>query len=60
MILATTLGVFLGVIAAVKKDTWWTLLHFASVLGIFRAIFFYGNRDCLSVRFCMSHYTGLI
>jgi peptide/nickel transport system permease protein len=60
MILATTLGIFLGVIAAVKKDTWMdTSAIFASVLGISAPSFFMGIVIAYLFGFVLSHYTGL-
>jgi len=60
MILATVVGVFLGVIAAVKKDTWMdTSAIFASVLGISAPSFFMGIVIAYLFGFVLSHYTGL-
>src|SRR5882724_7698736 len=60
IIIATTLGVFLGVIAAVKKDTWMdTSAIFASVLGISAPSFFMGIVIAYLFGFVLSHYTGL-
>ena len=45
MIFATIIGVLLGVLAAVKQNTWMdTSSVFASVIGISAPSFFYGDR----------------
>jgi peptide/nickel transport system permease protein len=60
MIIATILGILLGVIAAVKKDTWMdTSAIFASVLGISAPSFFMGIVIAYLFGFVLSHYTGL-
>jgi peptide/nickel transport system permease protein len=60
MILATTLGVLLGVLAAVKKDSWMdTSAIFTSVLGISAPSFFMGIVIAYLFGFVLSHFTGL-
>jgi peptide/nickel transport system permease protein len=60
MILATVLGVFLGVIAAVKKDTWMdTTAVFTSIIGISAPSFFMGIVIAYLFGFVLSNYTGL-
>jgi peptide/nickel transport system permease protein len=60
MIIATVLGILLGVIAAVKKDTWMdTSAIFASVLGISAPSFFMGIVIAYLFGFVLSRYTGL-
>jgi peptide/nickel transport system permease protein len=60
MLLATTLGIALGVLAAVKKDTWMdTSAVFASVLGISAPSFFMGIVIAYLFGFVLSDYTGL-
>ena len=60
MIIATVLGILLGVIAAVKKDTWMdTSAIFASVLGISAPSFFMGIVIAYLFGFVLSQYTGL-
>lgn len=60
MIIATLLGVFLGVIAAVKKDTWMdTTAIFTSILGISAPSFFMGIIIAYFFGYVWSHYTGL-
>ena len=60
MLIATVVGIFLGVIAAVKKNTWMdTSAIFASVLGISAPSFFIGIVIAYLFGFVLSHYTGL-
>jgi peptide/nickel transport system permease protein len=60
MIIATVLGVLLGVIAAVKKDSWMdTSAIFVSVLGISAPSFFMGIVIAYLFGFVLSDYTGL-
>ncbi|NCI46232.1 ABC transporter permease [Sediminibacterium soli] len=60
MLLATVLGILLGVLAAVKKGTWMdTGSLFASVLGISAPSFFMGIVLAYLFGFVWSHYTGL-
>ena len=60
MLLATVLGISLGVLAAVKKDTWMdTSSVFASVLGISAPSFFMGILIAYLFGFVLSDYTGL-
>lgn len=60
MVLATVLGVFLGVIAAVKKDTWMdTTAVFSSIIGISAPSFFMGIVIAYLFGFVLSSYTGL-
>ncbi|HCL05242.1 MAG TPA: ABC transporter permease [Chitinophagaceae bacterium] len=60
MLFATVIGIALGVIAAVKKDTWMdTGSVFASVLGISAPSFFMGIVLAYLFGFVFSHYTGL-
>jgi peptide/nickel transport system permease protein len=60
MLLATVLGVLLGVLAAVKKDSWMdTGSVFASVLGISAPSFFTGILLAYLFGFVLSDYTGL-
>ncbi|KAI9452599.1 ABC-type transporter, integral membrane subunit [Russula earlei] len=60
MLLATVLGIFLGVMAAVKQNTWMdTGSIFASVLGISAPSFFTGIVLAYLFGFVLSHYTGL-
>lgn len=60
MLLATTLGIALGVLAAVKKNTWMdTSAVFASVLGISAPSFFMGIVIAYLFGFVLSDYTGL-
>jgi ABC-type dipeptide/oligopeptide/nickel transport system permease component len=60
MLFATVIGIALGVIAAVKKDTWMdTGSVFASVLGISAPSFFMGIVLAYLFGFVLSHYTGL-
>lgn len=60
MLFATIIGITLGVIAAVKKDTWMdTSSVFASVLGISAPSFFMGIVLAYLFGFVLNHYTGL-
>ena len=60
MILATVLGIGLGVLAAIKKDTWLdTSSIFVSVLGISAPSFFMGIVIAYLFGFVFSDWTGL-
>jgi peptide/nickel transport system permease protein len=60
MLFATLAGIFLGVIAAVKKDTWIdTSAIFSSILGISAPSFFIGIIIAYLFGFVLSSYTGL-
>ncbi|HMH24262.1 MAG TPA: ABC transporter permease [Puia sp.] len=60
MIIATVFGVLLGVLAAVKKDTWMdSSAIFVSVLGISAPSFFMGIVIAYLFGFVLSPYTGL-
>lgn len=60
MFIATVLGVGLGVVAAVKKDTWMdTTAIFGSVLGISAPSFFMSIVIAYVFGFVFSQYTGL-
>jgi peptide/nickel transport system permease protein len=60
MFLATVLGIGLGVVAAVKKDTWMdTTAIFTSVLGISAPSFFMSIVIAYVFGFLLSQYTGL-
>ncbi|MDE3251333.1 MAG: ABC transporter permease [Bacteroidota bacterium] len=60
MALATVLGILLGVLAAVKKNTWMdTTSVFASVLGISAPSFFMGIIIAYLFGFVFSNLTGL-
>ena len=60
MLIATLLGIPMGVLAAVKKDTWWdTSAIFTSVLGISAPSFFMGILIAYVFGFVLSEYTGL-
>ncbi|MDI3319065.1 ABC transporter permease [Pinibacter soli] len=60
MIIATVIGVFLGVTAAVKKDTWMdTSSIFLSIVGISAPSFFMGIIIAYVFGFVLSKYTGL-
>ncbi|HSC37289.1 MAG TPA: ABC transporter permease, partial [Chitinophagaceae bacterium] len=60
MIFATVAGVFLGVVAAVKKDTWMdTSAIFTSILGISAPSFFMGIIIAYLFGFVLMRYTGL-
>src|SRR5260221_13019609 len=58
--IATCIGIPLGVIAAVKKDTWMdTAAIFSSVLGISAPSFFMGIIIASVFGFVLIDYTGL-
>lgn len=60
MVIATIIGIPLGVMAAVKKDTWLdTSSIFVSVLGISAPSFFMGIVIAYLFGFVLSAYTGL-
>ena len=60
MLIATVIGVLLGVLAAVKQNTWMdTSAIFASVLGISAPSFFMGIILAYLFGFVFSNYTGL-
>lgn len=60
MFIATVLGITLGVVAAVKKDTWLdTSSVFTSILGISAPSFFMGILIAYLFGFVLSKYTGL-
>ena len=60
ILLATILGILLGVLAAVKQNTWMdTSSVFASVLGISAPSFFMGIVLAYLFGFVLSEYTGL-
>ncbi len=60
MLIATAVGILLGVLAAVKQNTWWdTSAIFASVLGISAPSFFMGIVIAYLFGFVLSSYTGL-
>jgi peptide/nickel transport system permease protein len=60
MLIATTLGILLGVIAAVHKDSWIdTSTVFSSILGISAPSFFMGIIIAYVFGFVLSRYTGL-
>lgn len=60
MIIAIVLGIPLGVLAAIKKDTWMdTAAIFTSVLGISAPSFFMGIVIAYLLGFVLSDYTGL-
>jgi peptide/nickel transport system permease protein len=60
MIIATVLGIFLGVAAAVKKDSWMdSTAIFTSVLGISAPSFFMGIMIAYLFGFVLGPYTGL-
>lgn len=60
MLIATVAGILLGVLAAVKQNTWWdTSAVFTSVLGISAPSFFMGIVIAYVFGFVFSHYTGL-
>ncbi|ETK10444.1 ABC transporter permease [Tannerella sp. oral taxon BU063 isolate Cell 6/7/9] len=60
MLIATIVGILLGVLAAVNQNTWWdTSAVFASVLGISAPSFFMGIVIAYVFGFVLSHYTGL-
>ena len=60
MLIATITGIFLGTVAAVKKNTWMdTSAVFASVLGISAPSFFMGILLAYIFGFVLNHETGL-
>ncbi len=60
MIIATVLGILLGVLAAVKKNTWMdTTAIFTSILGISAPSFFMGIIIAYLFGYVLSNYTGL-
>ncbi len=60
MFIATIIGILLGVLAAVKQNTFWdTSSIFASVLGISAPSFFMGIILAYLFGFVLSEYTGL-
>jgi peptide/nickel transport system permease protein len=60
MFIATVCGMALGILAAVKKDTWLdTTAIFTSVLGISAPSFFMSIVVAYIFGFVLSHYTGL-
>jgi len=60
MVIATLAGILLGVLAAVKKDTWMdTSAIFASILGISAPSFFTGIIIAYLFGYVWSNYTGL-
>lgn len=60
MLFATIVGVSLGVLGAVKKNTWMdTSAVFSSILGISAPSFFIGIIIAYLFGFVLSHYTGL-
>ena len=60
MLIATVLGILLGVLAAVKQNTWMdTSAVFASILGISAPSFFMGIVLAYLFGFVLSDYTGL-
>ena len=60
MLFATIIGILLGVLAAVKQNTWMdTSAIFASVVGISAPSFFMGILIAYIFGFLLSHYTGL-
>jgi ABC-type dipeptide/oligopeptide/nickel transport system permease component len=60
MLIATVAGILLGVLAAVKQNTWWdTSAIFASVLGISAPSFFMGIVIAYVFGFVFSQHTGL-
>lgn len=60
MLIATVFGILLGVLAAVKQNTWWdTSAIFTSVLGISAPSFFMGIVIAYVFGFVLSETTGL-
>ncbi len=60
MLFATVIGILLGVLAAVKQNTWMdTSSVFASVLGISAPSFFMGIVLAYLFGFVLTNYTGL-
>lgn len=60
MLFATIIGIALGVLAAVKQNTWWdTSAVFTSVLGISAPSFFIGILIAYFFAIILGQYTGL-
>lgn len=60
MFIATLLGIPLGVLAAVKQNTWWdTSAIFTSIIGISAPSFFMGIVIAYIFGFVLSDWTGL-
>ncbi|MCC6288553.1 MAG: ABC transporter permease [Chitinophagaceae bacterium] len=60
MLFATIVGIALGVLAAVKQNTWWdTSAVFTSVLGISAPSFFIGILIAYFFAIILGQYTGL-
>ncbi len=60
MIIATVFGILLGILAALKKDTFWDFTAiFSSVIGISAPSFFAGLIIAYVFGFLLSDYTGL-
>ena len=60
MLIATVCGMALGILAAVKKDTWMdTTAIFTSVLGISAPSFFMSIVIAYVFGFVLNQYTGL-
>jgi peptide/nickel transport system permease protein len=60
MLIATLLGIPLGMLAAVKQNTWWdTSAIFTSILGISAPSFFMGIVIAYLFGFVLSGWTGL-
>jgi ABC-type dipeptide/oligopeptide/nickel transport system permease component len=60
MLIATLLGIPLGILAAVKQNTWWdTSAIFTSILGISAPSFFMGIVIAYLFGFVLSDWTGL-
>lgn len=60
MLIATVAGILLGVLAAVKQNTWWdTAAIFGSVTGISAPSFFMGIVIAYVFGFVLNRYTGL-
>ncbi|MFT3948471.1 MAG: ABC transporter permease [Agriterribacter sp.] len=60
MLFATVVGIALGVLAAVKQNTWWdTSAVFTSVLGISSPSFFIGILIAYFFAIILGQYTGL-
>jgi peptide/nickel transport system permease protein len=60
MIIATIFGILLGIIAALKKDSFWDLTAiFTSVIGISAPSFFAGLIVAFVFGYLLSDYTGL-
>lgn len=60
MFIAVLLGIPLGVLAAVKQNTWWdTSAIFTSIIGISAPSFFMGIVIAYIFGFVLSDYTGL-